>query len=93
MEIRTIKELVSNAFSAGFNAAQIECGLRSDKLRRKEARRFLAMRGVCEVTLDKWIASGLIEEHKGDSINSPRWYSLNEINKVLTSLQIKELDY
>lgn len=92
MGIDKIKMLVSSAFAAGYQMAQVDGGLRTDKLRRKEAEALLSRHGLKAVVLDRWIAEGLVEEHKGLK-NSPRWYSLNEINKVLTSIQIKDLSF
>lgn len=90
--IEQIKSLVSSAFAAGYSMAQVDGGLRADKLRRKEAESVLSRHGLKAVVLDRWVAEGLVEEHKGLR-NSPRWYSLKEINKVLTSVKIKELQY
>lgn len=91
MEIANIKRLVSSAFTAGYNAAQVGNGVRSDKLRRKTAEGILFSHGLKAVMLDRWIADGLLEEHKGNAKNSPRWYSLNELNNLLVSLEVKQI--
>lgn len=91
MVIENLKSLVSSAFTAGYNAAQVGCGVRTDKIRRKTAEGILFSRGLKAVMLDRWIADGLLKEYKGQSKNSPRWYSLNELNKILTSIELKKI--
>lgn len=45
MSLSEIKQLVSIAFQAGRMDAQFEMGLRSDKIRRKDAECYLASKG------------------------------------------------
>jgi hypothetical protein len=90
MEISKIKSVVGAAFLAGYQKAQTELGVRSEWLRRKDAESIVRGRGYKAVMIDRWIANGLLKEHKGMSKNSPRLYSLNELNAVLTSLEAND---
>lgn len=91
MGLNEIKQLVATAFQAGRYDAQIDMGLRSDKIRRKQAEMMLKSRGFTKSQLDKWVDSRLVKEYVGDSTNSPRMYSLRDINEMLTSVSIKRM--
>ena len=90
MSLSQVEQLVSTAFQAGYMNAQIEMKLRSDKVRRKDAENYLALRGYEKQILSKWVANRLIKEYVGDYKNSPCLYSLKEINKLMVSVQIKK---
>lgn len=91
MELSKIKGLVSIAFKAGRMDAQFDMGLRSDKVRRKDAECYLASRGYEKKTLDIWVNNLLLKEYTGDKKNSPRYYSLKEINELMVSVEIKKI--
>lgn len=86
-----IKQLVQTAFQAGRMDAQLDMGLRSDKVRRKVAECYLASKGFEKNILDKWVRNLLIKEYVGESKNSPRYYSLREINETIVSVEIKKI--
>lgn len=90
METSRIKALVSSAFLAGYQRAQTDFGVRDGRLRRKDAERLIKSRGYKPAMLDRWVTNGLLKEDKGASKNSPRTYSLSELNIILTSLEIKD---
>lgn len=89
MRLNDIKNVVHLAFQAGRYDAQIEMGVRADKVRRKEAELMLTVRGFKKCMIDKWVDNGLLKEYVGDRQNSPRFYSLREINELLTTEAIK----
>lgn len=91
MSLSEIKQLVSIAFQAGRMDAQFEMGLRSDKIRRKDAECYLASKGFEKQMIDKWVKNRLMKEYVGDSKNSPRYYPLKEINELVVSCQIKKM--
>lgn len=91
MSLSEIKQLVSVAFQAGRMDAQFEMGFRSDKIRRKDAECYLASKGFEKQIIDKWVKNRLMKEYVGDSKNSPRYYSLKEINELVVSCQIKKM--
>lgn len=86
-----IKDLVSIAFQAGRMDAQFEIGMRPDKVRRKEAECYLAAKGYDKNIIDKWVRNFLLKEYVGECKNSPRHYSLREINELLVSVQVKKI--
>ena len=67
MSLSEIKQLVSIAFQAGRMDAQFEMGLRSDKIRRKDAECYLASKGFEKQMIDKWVKNRLMKEYVGDS--------------------------
>ena len=91
MGLSDIKQLVSTAFQAGRMDAQFDMGVCSDKVRRKVAENYLASKGFEKNSLDKWVQSLLLKEYVGESKNSPRYYSMREINEVLVSVQVKKM--
>lgn len=91
MSLSEIKQLVSTAFQAGRMDAQFDIGLRSDKIRRKDAECYLASKGYEKQILSKWVSDRLIKEYVGEKKNSPRYYSLREINELIVSVQIKKI--
>ena len=60
MSLSEIKQLVSIAFQAGRMDAQFEMGLRSDKIRRKDAECYLASKGFEKQMIDKWVKNRLM---------------------------------
>lgn len=91
MGLSDIKQLVSTAFQAGRMDAQFDMGIRSDKVRRKFAESYLASKGFDKKSLDKWVQNLLLKEYVGESKNSPRYYSMREINEILVSVQVKKM--
>lgn len=91
MGLSDIKDLVATAFQAGRMDAQFEVGLRPKKVRRKEAEAFIAIKGYKKADLDKWVKNQLVKEYVGESVNSPRYYSLSDINETMVSLQLKKI--
>ena len=67
MSLSEIKQLVSVAFQAGRMDAQFEMGLRSDRIRRKDAECYLASKGFEKQMIDKWVKNRLMKEYVGDS--------------------------
>ena len=65
MSLSEIKQLVSVAFQAGRMDAQFEMGLRSDKIRRKDAECYLASKGFEKQMIDKWVKNRLMKEYVG----------------------------
>ena len=66
MSLSEIKQLVSVAFQAGRMDAQFEMGLRSDRIRRKDAECYLASKGFEKQMIDKWVKNRLMKEYVGD---------------------------
>lgn len=91
MGLSEIKELVSTAFQAGRMDAMFDMGVRSEKIRRKDAESYLASKGYKKNILDKWVDEHYIKEYVGDRANSPRYYSLGDINQMIVSSQIKRI--
>lgn len=91
MGLSDIKDLVATAFQAGRMDALCEAGLRPNRVRRKFAEDYIASRGLKKSNLDKWVKNRLVTEFVGESVNSPRSYSLSEINEMIVSVQLKKI--
>lgn len=90
MGISEISKIVSCAFQAGHLAAQVDFGIRSERVRRKEAEQALKAHGFTKTTLDKWVQERLVTEYVGESKNSARTYSTKELMNAITSASIKK---
>lgn len=91
MSLQEIKELVSSAFRAGRMDAQFTMGKQKERVRRKDAEAYITTFGYNKCLLDKWVGEKLITEYVGECKNSPRLYSLKEINELLLAIQIKKI--
>lgn len=91
MRLNEIKDIVSSAFRAGRMDALFSLGKIKERVRRKEAEAYITSFGCSKGQLDKWIDEKLINEYVGECRNSPRLYSLNEINELLLTIQIKKI--
>lgn len=91
MGLSDIKNLVATAFQAGRMDAQFEAGLRPKKVRRADAENYIASKGYKKADLKKWVRCHLVAEYVGDKANSPRYYSLSDINETIVSLQVRKV--
>lgn len=91
MGLSDIKQIVSSAFQAGRMDAMFDLGKRNEMVRRKDAETFLCVNGLDKCVLDKWVGDGLVREFVGEKKNSPRLYSLRELNEVALSVKIKKV--
>lgn len=56
----------------------------TDKMKQREAKRYLKRRGLDPKVLDEWIDLKLVHRRKEGEGNSPVWYSLKEIQRQIT---------
>lgn len=56
----------------------------TDKMKQREAKRYLKRRGLDPKVLDEWIDLKLVHRRKEGEGNSSVWYSLKEIQRQIT---------
>lgn len=56
----------------------------TDKMKQREAKRYLKRRGLDPKVLDEWTDLKLVHRRKEGEGNSPVWYSLKEIQRQIT---------
>ena len=60
-----------------------------DKLKQREAKRYLQQLGYEPKILDEWVQCGFVHKHKDGQRNSAVYYSLREIQRQLTAIKKK----
>lgn len=84
--------LVSLAVSAGVQDYVKGVNPDQDRIKQADARRYLKSRGYQPVMLRKWREAGLLHPFKnGEAQNSATIYSLAEIKKVISAVELKRI--
>ena len=61
-----------------------------DKVKQREAKRYLQQLGYEPKLLDEWVQCGFVRKHKDGQRNSAVYYSLREIQRQLTAIEKKK---
>lgn len=61
-----------------------------DKVKQREAKRYLQQLGYEPKILDEWVQCGFVHKHKDGQRNSAVYYSLREIQRQLTAIEKKK---
>lgn len=61
-----------------------------DKLKQREAKRYLQQLGYEPKVLDEWVQCGCVHKRKDGQRNSAVYYSLREIQRQLTAMEKKK---
>lgn len=64
----------------------------SDKIKQREAQRYLRRRGYEPKVLEEWVQQRLISRRKDGEGNSAVWYSLKEIQRQITVTEMVKGD-
>ena len=64
----------------------------SDKIKQREARRYLQSIGIEPKMLDEWVDKKLVRRRKDGNATSPVYYSLREIQRQVTIAEMKKGD-
>nr|DAZ47639.1 MAG TPA: chaperone-modulator protein [Caudoviricetes sp.] len=84
--------LVSSAVSAGVQDYIKGTNPDQDRVKQADAKRFLKSRGFQPVMLRKWCDAGLLHPKKnGETQNCATIYSLAEIKKVISAIELKRI--
>lgn len=84
--------LVSSAVSAGVQDYIRGINPDQDRVKQADARRYLKSRGIQPVMLRKWCDAGLLHPQKtGETQNCATIYSLAEIKKVISAIELKKI--
>ncbi len=57
-----------------------------NRIKQREAQRYLKRLGHDPKLLDKWIKNGLLRKTKDGNGNCPVWYSLKDIQRLIAKL-------
>ncbi len=61
-----------------------------DKIKQREAKRYLQQRGYEPKVLDEWVSMGYVHRRKDGERNSSVYYSLSELQKQIVALEMKK---
>lgn len=90
IELSDLLSLITDAVDAGVQSYIKSIEPAQDHIKQNEAKRFIAKLGYKPVMLQRWVDAHLLTPVKtGDSQNSSVMYSLSEIKKVISTLQLK----
>ena len=91
MEESKIKDIVNASVVLGMITYRNMIKPADDKVKQREAKRYLTQLGYKGALLDKWVANGLLKRHKEGDGNTAVYYSITEIQKLLLTMKITEL--
>ena len=88
MEIRMEREALDRIVQQAMFLGQVQYMTmiepKSDRIKQREARRYLERRGYDPKVLDEWVQARLISRRKDGEGNTPVYYSLKEIQRQIT---------
>lgn len=92
MTLEALGNLVQQAFAAGMLQYRQMVAPETDKVKQREAKRYLQQLGYAPKVLDEMVEFGHIHRHKnGDAkSNCAIYYSLAEIQKQLAAIEMKK---
>lgn len=91
LDIVDIGSIISDFVRVGYNAAVKDYDPPQDRLRLSEVKKWLKFRRVDFKTFQNLEKKGLIHARKGNSENSPLYYSKVEIQKALAIMRVDRL--
>jgi len=84
MEREALDRIVQQAMFLGQVQYMTMIEPETDKMKQREARRYLIRRGYDQKVLDEWVNAGLVNRRKDGEGNAPVYYSLKEIQRQIT---------
>lgn len=94
MKLSELSEIISSSVDAGIQAYMRQTNPKGDRIKKAEAKRFVALCGFPATAIKKWQESGLIHGTKStDSTarNASEWFSLAEIKKTIAAIRLKQV--
>ena len=92
IEMKDLLAFVTLAVDAGVQSYMRSVEPAQDRIKQSEAKRYVSRLGFQPVMLRKWTDAHLLTPIKaGDSQNASVFYSLAEIKKLISSLELKNI--
>lgn len=86
-----LEDIISHAVDYGIEKYKKSLDPLCDRLSRAEARKYILRLGYSVATMKHWEEKGLLTgEKSGDSNNSPVYYSVADIKKLVCAIKMKE---
>lgn len=92
MDTRQAHAIVRDAFLLGMISYRQMIRPASDKVKQREAWRYLEDQGLPRRLLTEWVENGIVRRHKDNAkgANATVWYRLTEIQKAIVALRTAE---
>ena len=92
VSMQDLLQFVTTAVDAGIQNYLKNTQPSQDRIKQSDAKRYIAKLGFQPVMLRKWVDARLLTPVKlGEAQNAAVWYSLAEIKKVISTIQLKRL--
>lgn len=91
ISIAELGGIISDFVRVGYNSAVKDYEPAQDLLRKSEVKKWLKFRNIEFKTFSALVEKGLIHARKGNSVNSPLYYSKAEIQKAMATMRINQL--
>lgn len=88
ISLSQLNSIISKSVDAGVEAYRFGVNPDGDRVKRAEARRWMARLGYKTSILDRWVADGLISELRGAHSVT---YSRKEIKKLIAAIEVKSI--
>lgn len=91
ISIAELGGIISDFVRVGYNSAVKDYEPAQDLLRKSEVKKWLKFRNIEYKQFQSLVEKGLIHARKGNSVNSPLYYSKAEIQKAMATMRINQL--
>lgn len=91
ISIAELGGIISDFVRVGYNSAVKDYEPAQDQLRKSEVKKWLKFRNIEYKQFQSLVEKGLIHARKGNSVNSPLYYSKAEIQKAMATMRINQL--
>lgn len=91
ISIAELGGIISDFVRVGYNSAIRDYEPAQDLLRKSEVKKWLKFRKIEYKQFQTLVEKGLIHARKGNSENSPLYYSKTEIQKALATMRLNQL--
>lgn len=91
ISIAELGGIISDFVRVGYNSAVKDYEPAQDLLRKSEVKKWLKFRNIEYKQFQSLVEKGLIHARKGNSVNSPLYYSKAEIQKSMATMRINQL--
>lgn len=90
VSFEALQHIVQQACNLGMIQYRNMVAPDSDKMKQREAQRYLQRLGFDPKILKDWVQFGYVRKRKDGERNSAVWYSLNEIQRQIVAVEMKK---
>lgn len=91
ISIAELGGIISDFVRVGYNSAVRDYEPAQDQLRKSDVKKWLKFRNIEYKQFQSLVEKGLIHARKGNSVNSPLYYSKAEIQKAFATMRVNKI--